>query len=166
MGHPGCRGRLGARDETRLAGCAPPFKRFDSGNENPHSSMIMQSVLLVFLAGGVGSALRYGTVDIAVRLLGPAYPWGTLAVNLIGCTVMGIFARVLPLPLDAPPHIRLLLMTGLLGGYTTFSAFSLDAANLWMRHEHGAAVGYVVASVIGGLICVALGLLAGRALAP
>ena len=124
----------------------------------------MQSVLLVFFAGGVGSALRYATGVVALQLLGPNFPWGTLAVNLVGCAVMGVFARVLPLPEAGVPTARLLLMTGLLGGYTTFSAFSLDAANLWMRNEQGAAITYVAASVIGGLAAVTLGLFAGKAL--
>ncbi len=124
----------------------------------------MQAFLIVFLAGGVGSALRYGTGVLALEMMGPSFPWGTLAVNLIGCTIMGIFARVLPMPAEGLPTLRLLLMTGLLGGYTTFSAFSLDAANLWMRDEIGAATTYVAASVIGSLIAVTVGLFVGKAL--
>ncbi len=125
----------------------------------------MTSVLLVFLGGGLGSALRYGAGLAAVQLFGAAFPWGTLIVNVSGCFIMGLLARSLPLAEAGIADYRLLLMTGLLGGFTTFSAFSLDAAQLWMRHETGAALGYIAASVIASLAGVALGLWLGKAFA-
>lgn len=121
-----------------------------------------RDAMLVFLGGGLGSVLRWLTGLAAVRLLGPAFPFGTLAVNIIGCFVMGLFYRLLP-SLEAGPHAaRLLLMTGMLGGYTTFSAFALDAASLWMREQGTLAAGYVALSMGCSLIGVALGLIVGK----
>ncbi len=124
----------------------------------------MLKFVLVFAGGGIGSLLRYGTGLLMLRLVGTGFPVGTLAVNLIGCTVMGIFARALPVPGDGGADMRLLLMTGVLGGFTTFSAFALDAANLWLREEPLATLGYVALSVTGSLAGVALGLMIGKTL--
>lgn len=118
----------------------------------------------VFLFGGLGSLLRYLTGLLAVRFLGPEFPWGTLAVNVIGCTLIGIFARVFPLPTDGGQDLRLMFMTGLCGGFTTFSAFTLDAANLWLRGDTVEALAYIAASVIFSLLGVAVGLMIGKAM--
>jgi fluoride exporter len=115
----------------------------------------MQTALLVFLGGGFGSVLRWLAGIGAARWLGTGFPYGTLAVNLVGGLVMGVLARLL-LPADS--SARMLLMTGVLGGFTTFSAFSLDAANLYLKGEAGAAIVYVLVSVAGSLAAVALGL--------
>ncbi len=93
------------------------------------------------------------------------WPWGTLAVNVVGCVVIGLAFRLLPLPADGPADARLLVMTGLLGGFTTFSAFSLEAAQLWMRGDVQGAALYVLASVGSCLAGVAFGLLIGKAIA-
>lgn len=122
----------------------------------------MREALLVFLGGGAGSVLRWLTGLACLRLFGPQFPLGTLAVNIIGCFVMGVFFRTLPLPEAAPASARLMLMTGLLGGYTTFSAFALDSAGLWMRNEPGLALLYVALSVGASLLGVALGLFVGK----
>ncbi len=124
----------------------------------------MKSMSFVFLFGGLGSLLRYATGLLAVRYFGPAFPWGTLAVNVIGCTLIGIFARIFPLPADGGNDLRLMFMTGLCGGFTTFSAFTLDAANLWQRGDTGEALAYIAASLVFSLIGVAIGLLIGKAL--
>lgn len=119
----------------------------------------MIAAFYVFLGGGMGSVLRWLTGLGAARLFGADFPYGTLAVNLIGCAVMGVFARVIVSP-DAG-DARLLLMTGLLGGFTTFSAFALDSANLVLRDANGAAFLYVGLSVVGCLAAVAFGLWLG-----
>jgi CrcB protein len=122
----------------------------------------MQTAVLVFLGGGFGSVLRWLTGLGAARVLGTAFPYGTLTVNLIGGLVMGILARVLFM--GEGGSARFLLMTGVLGGFTTFSAFSLDAANLYLKGEAGTAVVYVLVSVAGSLAAVALGLVLGSML--
>src|SRR4029077_365288 len=88
----------------------------------------------VFLGGGIGSALRYGVGRVALILVGPNFPAGTLAVNVIGCVLMGVLIEWLALR-DAGIDVatKLFLMTGVLGGFTTFSAFALDAVTLWER---------------------------------
>jgi CrcB protein len=96
-----------------------------------------------------------------LRLLGPGFPWGTLAVNVAGSLVMGVLAALLARSAEA----RLFLMTGALGGFTTFSAFSLDAVSLWERGDAGAAIAYAGASVAISLAALAAGLALGRALA-
>ena len=103
----------------------------------------------VFLGGGIGSALRYGVGRAALALVGPNYPAGTLAVNVIGCALMGVLIEWLALR-DTGVDIatKLFLTTGVLGGFTTFSAFALDAAALWERGPATTAVLYVLASVV------------------
>jgi CrcB protein len=110
--------------------------------------------LIVFLGGGLGAALRHGINLVSARTLGTEFPYGTLIINVTGSLVMGLIAGYLAFKGDASQHWRLFLMTGILGGYTTFSAFSLDAALLYERGATGLAALYVLASVIlsiGGL---------------
>lgn len=121
----------------------------------------MQTAFLVFLGGGLGSVGRWLVGLGAMRLMGTGFPWGTLAVNLIGGLVMGVLARVLVFLPSSGHDARVFLMTGVLGGFTTFSAFSLDTANLWLRGEAGAAALYVGLSVAGSLGAVAVGLWLG-----
>lgn len=120
----------------------------------------MLNFLIVFIGGGVGSMLRHGVNVAAARLAGTAFPYGTLTVNVTGSLVMGLFAGYFAFKGDASQSWRLFLMTGILGGYTTFSAFSLDTALLYERGEIALAVVYVLASVVVS----ALGLFAGLAL--
>jgi CrcB protein len=110
--------------------------------------------LIVFLGGGIGAVLRHGVNLWAARLLGVTFPWGTLFVNVTGSLLMGLIAAYFAFKGDASQHMRLLLTTGVLGGYTTFSAFSLDVALLSERGEVALAAGYILASVVlavGGL---------------
>ena len=110
----------------------------------------MIETILVFLGGGIGAALRHGVNLAAARSLGLSFPWGTLIVNVVGSAAMGLLAGWFALRADAglTQHARLFLATGVLGGFTTFSAFSLDVALLWERNAIGSAAGYVAASVI------------------
>ena len=114
----------------------------------------MSAVLLVGLGGAVGAILRYLVSMAALAVLGGGFPWATLAVNTAGSAAMGALAS-----LGLQDNARLLLVTGLLGGFTTFSAFSLETAQLWQRAPWLAAL-YVAASIGGGFA----GLAAGQAL--
>jgi len=108
------------------------------------------SVTLVALGGAAGSALRYLTSVLALEWLGAAFPWGTLAVNAIGSFAIGALAGA-----DVEGGARLLLVTGLLGGFTTFSAFSLEATILWDRAP-ALSIAYVAVSImLGGALCLA-----------
>jgi fluoride exporter len=122
----------------------------------------MQAYLLVFLGAGLGGALRHGVNVGCARVCGPAFPWGTLTVNIVGSFVMGALAGWLAFKAEHgwSQPLRLFLATGVLGGFTTFSAFSLDAVLLWERGQAGLAAAYVAASV---LLSIA-GLMAGLAL--
>ena len=112
-------------------------------------------VAWVFLGGGIGSALRYGVGRAALAWIGPNFPAGTLAVNVIGCFAMGALAEWLALHDAGVSHdTKLFLATGILGGFTTFSAFALDTAVLWQRGDSGTTLLYVLASLVlsvGGL---------------
>ena len=110
--------------------------------------------LIVFLGGGLGAALRHGVNLAAARLLGTAFPYATLIENVTGSLVMGLLAGYFAFRGGLPQHWQLFLTTGILGGYTTFSAFSLDAALLCERGAFGMAQLYALLSVtlaIGGL---------------
>ena len=117
--------------------------------------------LIVFLGGGIGAMLRHGVNVAAARVLGTNFPFGTLAVNVTGSLVMGLLAAYFGFRSGASQHWRLFLTTGILGGYTTFSTFSLDVALLYERGELGLAFLYVLVSVLvsiaalfGGLILI------------
>ena len=116
--------------------------------------------VLVFIGGGLGSTLRHTINVVCARCLGTAFPYHTLIINVTGSLVMGLIAGYLAFKGDTSQHWRLFLMTGILGGYTTFSAFSLDAALLYERGAMGLAALYVLASVILSIA----GLFAGLAL--
>jgi CrcB protein len=110
---------------------------------------------IVFLGGGLGAALRHGVNLLSARLFSTAFPWHTLIENVTGSLVMGVLAGYFAFKADpSSQHWRLFLTTGILGGYTTFSAFSLDSMLLYERGETVLAALYVLASValaIGGL---------------
>ena len=120
----------------------------------------MRSYLLVFFGGGLGASLRHPSTSVCARCLGTAFPWGTFIINISGSLVMGLIAGYLAFKGEASQPWRLFLMTGILGGYTTFSAFSLDAALLYERGEIGSALFYVLGSVVLSIA----GLFAGLAL--
>jgi CrcB protein len=121
--------------------------------------------LWVFLGAGIGGALRHGVNRAGLAIVGPGFPAGTLFVNIVGCFAMGLLAGFFAYRGElTSPATRLFLTTGVLGGFTTFSAFSLDAAVLWQRGQMGVAVGYVAASVLVSIAAVFFGLWVGRTL--
>ncbi len=105
------------------------------------------SYLLVFFGGGLGASLRHFVNLACARAFGTGFPWGTFIINITGSTVMGLIAGYLAFKGAASQPFRLFLMTGVLGGYTTFSAFSLDAGLLYERGELGLSALYVLGSV-------------------
>ncbi len=121
-------------------------------------------LVLVFVGGGCGSCLRYGVTLAALRLLGAGFPWGTFLVNVIGSTVMGAFAGWLVARTPGPAHdaFRLFFMTGILGGFTTFSAYSLDTVALWEKGATATAIVYAVGSVMLSLAVLAAALVIVR----
>jgi len=118
----------------------------------------MMSYLVVFLGAGVGGAMRHAMNIWIARLAGTHFPLHTLAINVTGSLVMGMVTAWFAMKGGATGHLRLFLATGVLGGYTTFSAFSLDAVLLWERHEHALAVLYVGGSVVGSLLGLVIGI--------
>jgi CrcB protein len=114
--------------------------------------------LIVFLGAGIGGALRHGVNVAAVRWLGYGFPFGTLFVNIAGSFLIGLAAGYFAFRPGIGQHMRLFLTTGVLGGFTTFSAFSLDTALLIERHAYAAAAGYAVGTLFAGLVALFVGL--------
>ena len=125
----------------------------------------MYHLLVVAVGGAVGAGMRHLVGLASLRLIGPAFPWGTLTVNIVGSFAMGVFIELLARRVGASSELRLFIATGILGGFTTFSAFSLDVAVLWERGAHAAAAGYVVATVAGSVAALFAGLAIVRGLA-
>jgi CrcB protein len=127
----------------------------------------MLPVLLVFVGAGLGGVLRHGVNIGAARLLGTGFPWGTLTVNVVGSLVMGLAAGYFAFRdgLNWTQHARLFLTTGVLGGFTTFSTFSLDVAVLLERGETGSAAIYALASLVVSVLALFAGLWLVRTLA-
>ena len=123
----------------------------------------MTAYLIVFLGAGIGGALRHGVNLAAQRLSGAGYPWGTLAINVAGSLAMGLIAGWFAFRgAGGAQSLRLFLTTGILGGFTTFSAFSLDTMLLWDRGLAMQAALYVAGSVLLSIAGVAAGLAAMR----
>ncbi|SDU20507.1 fluoride efflux transporter CrcB [Stappia sp. ES.058] len=128
----------------------------------------MTHFLLVALGGALGAGSRHLVNQAALRWVGPGFPVGTLTVNILGSLAMGLLigwlaARTSPGGTGA--GLRLFLATGVLGGFTTFSAFSLDVVFLWERGQPMAALGYAAVSVAASLVALLAGLWGMRALA-
>jgi fluoride exporter len=122
--------------------------------------LTMQIVYLIFLGGGIGAVARYAA-GLALSGSG-VFPFGTLSVNVLGSLLIGFLAFVLPAMDQGGAAMRFFLITGVLGGFTTFSAFSLETLHLLQRGDTMLAVTYVAASVILSLGAAALGWSAGR----
>jgi len=120
----------------------------------------MYALFLVIAGGGIGAGLRHGVNLGTARWLGTEFPWGTLTVNVVGSFLIGVFAAWFAFRGDSytTQSLRLFLTTGILGGFTTFSAFSLDFALLFERGDAMLAAVYVVASVALSLAAIFAGL--------
>jgi CrcB protein len=125
----------------------------------------MNGFLVVFLGAGIGGAFRHGVNLAALRLLSPGFPHGTITVNVVGSLIMGLLAGWFAHKADPGQTWRLFLTTGILGGFTTFSAFSLDAALLLQRGQVGLSALYVVASSVLAILGLFAGLWLIRAVA-
>ncbi len=126
----------------------------------------MNRFLIVFLGGGLGSACRHGVNLISAQFPGSRYPVGTFCVNVLGSLLIGVFAEWFALRSQLPSNLRLFLITGILGGFTTFSAFSLEIGLLHERGETVAAATYAVASVVSGVVALFCGMYLVRSLTP
>lgn len=117
------------------------------------------------LGGAIGAGARHLTGRAALALWGPGLPWSTLIVNLIGGFAMGALVAWLGARAGGNDAMRDLLGVGVLGGFTTFSAFSLDAVEMLQRGDHGSALAYILASVVGSIVALFAGLQLSRAFA-
>lgn len=125
----------------------------------------MPNLLLVMIGGAIGAGLRYQVGRVALHQLGPGFPWGTWIVNLAGGFLIGILAGLLARHGSQGEPVRLLLGVGVLGGFTTFSAFSLEAATMLQRGQFALASAYAVSSFAGSVLLLFAGLWVARATA-
>lgn len=115
--------------------------------------------LMIALGGALGSVLRYAAVTSITPLISSRFPYGTFAVNLVGSLLIGVAYVLLVERAALPSEWRLFFITGILGGFTTFSAFSLEMLQLWQQGHVVQAFVYAIGSVALGLLCVFLGVL-------
>jgi crcB protein len=118
----------------------------------------MRSYLVVFIGAGIGGSIRHGMNIWVARFMGTHFPYHTLVINIVGSLAMGLVAGWFAERGGAEGHMRLFLTTGILGGFTTFSAFSLDAVLVWERQELLLTALYVGGSMVGALAGLGLGL--------
>ncbi|NSX56015.1 fluoride efflux transporter CrcB [Parasulfitobacter algicola] len=118
------------------------------------------TVLQVAAGGAIGATGRYLTGALMIRILGPGFPWTTMVVNILGSFLMGAF--IIYAAERSATHLNPFIMTGVLGGFTTFSAFSLDAVTLFERGQMTAAAGYVIGSVVLSLAALFAGMAAAK----
>lgn len=124
----------------------------------------MLNIFLVALGGALGSVARYFVSVWSVRLAGPSFPWGTLTVNIVGAFLIGLMVETIARRFDASAEMRLFLVTGILGGFTTWSSFTLDAVALFERGDLGLSALYLGGSLVVSFAAVFAGLALGRAL--
>jgi CrcB protein len=118
---------------------------------------MMTGFVLCFVGAGIGGALRHGMNIAVARRMGTYFPWHTFCINILGSTVMGLVAGWFAGRGGLEGDLALFLASGILGGFTTFSAYSLDAMLLWERPGRRLAGVYVVGSVVGGIVGLVLG---------
>ncbi|MBP6012197.1 MAG: fluoride efflux transporter CrcB [Alphaproteobacteria bacterium] len=126
----------------------------------------MGTILSIAVGGALGAVGRYALSSQVTHWAGAGFPWGILIVNVIGCFAMGVIAELAAFTWNMQPEMRAFLTTGILGGFTTFSAFALDTAVLTERGDLTGAAFYVAASVLGSVAALFLGLALVRAITP
>lgn len=119
--------------------------------------------LLVFVGAGIGGMVRHAVGVASLKWFGAGFPYGTMFVNVVGSLLMGLVAEYWALKSGLPQSARLFITTGFMGGFTTFSTFSLDTALLYERGQVWVAAGYAVASVVLSIAALFLGLAIIRA---
>ncbi len=124
----------------------------------------MSNILLVAIGGAIGSVGRYCVGLWATRLAGPNFPWGTLTVNVVGAFAIGLLVEMVARRFDASNEMRAFIVTGILGGFTTWSSFTLDTMVLFERGEVGLSALYLLASLLVSFAAIFAGLALGRAL--
>ncbi|MEE9273366.1 MAG: fluoride efflux transporter CrcB [Robiginitomaculum sp.] len=122
----------------------------------------MNGLLYVAFGGAIGASGRHMLGHLMFKLMGPGYPWGTLVANILGGLLMGVLVGWLAFKVSGGENLRLLLGVGVLGGFTTFSSFSLEAVRMIETKAYGAAAGYISASVILSVLAVFIGLMIAR----
>jgi fluoride exporter len=157
-------GFSGERQGSGAVSTAPEWAAIFSAPPVSAKAVFMTHILLVAAGGAVGSVLRYLVGLWTLRSFGPAFPWGTLTVNITGSFLIGVLAEAIARKFGASVEMRVFLITGILGGYTTFSAFSLDAMTLLERGEPVTALIYVASSVLLSALAVFAGLALMRAM--
>ena len=125
----------------------------------------MTRVILVALGGAIGSVARYGVGAVAAQLLGAAFPWGTLLVNLSGSFLISLVMHVALAGTAISLELRIFLTTGIMGGYTTYSSFNYETLALINQRAYGLAGLNLAATVVGCFLTGVLGLAAGGVLA-
>lgn len=123
----------------------------------------MHKLLPVVIGGGLGAGARYLVADWMLQRFGAAFPWGTLTVNLVGSILLGLIAQLGLSSGAMSVELRLLLTTGLMGGFTTYSTFNYETLKLLQEGRAGAAALNVALTLVGCLAGGALGVLGGRA---
>jgi fluoride exporter len=123
---------------------------------------VPMSYSLIGVGGAIGAMLRFGLGQAATSLMGATYPWGTLGVNILGGFLMGVLAGWATL--DHTGSARMFFGVGVLGGFTTFSAFSLEMAHMLERAAWAIAAGYALSSVMGSVLALLIGLFIARGL--
>ncbi|WP_320199975.1 fluoride efflux transporter CrcB [Agrobacterium sp. rho-13.3] len=124
----------------------------------------MLNIALVAIGGAIGSVARYLVGIWGVRLAGPNFPWGTFTVNVVGAFLIGLLVEIIARRFDASAEMRVFVVTGILGGFTTWSSFTLDAVVLFERGDIGLSLLYLMGSLVVSFAAIFAGLALGRAL--
>jgi fluoride exporter len=126
----------------------------------------MRLLLLAMSGGAIGAGARYLVYAACARCVAPAFPWATAIVNIAGSLLMGLVIETLVRRFGGAVELRTFFATGILGGFTTFSAFSFDAANLMNKGDNALALAYVLGSVVLSILGLYIGLALARTLFP
>lgn len=127
---------------------------------------MLLKVLLVAVAGGLGALSRWGLAAVAGRWggAGAGFPWGTATVNVVGCLLFGMIWAALNRRMEVRPEVQLILLTGFMGAFTTFSTYAFETVALWRDGAHGIAMASFLAQNALGILAILLGMVVGRAL--